>query len=780
MRISGRDRLLLESEDSIRALQCSARGFLVRKAQVTQHARLRFAERYVPKTQAICRGAIARRRVSDLRKETADLTPWAIRLQSAARRVLKRRQWLADLERIRASVKYVVKTQAQIRGVLQRRRLARLKAALQSSRVLFVKLQSSARAKIARQNVNEVSKTFAKVEISTSIVGVQAATRGFLTRVAISKQLRKLDLAEDSIVALQAQCQGVLVRRRIRTQLAKLDDVSSTVIRIQAAARMYIARKRLLNLIRGLRRATPMLIGLQARARATLARQEHKNLSKALSEIKVVSSVGGFQAFARAAIARNRHREQQKKLEFVAPNVTGLQAVARGYLVRSAYNAWRGHLWYNQPTATTLQALLRGVLQRRRFHAKMQYYHENLHKVIKIQSLFRAKETREQYRQLTLGKNVTVGTIKNFVHLLDDSEADFQDEIKVERLRKRVVENIRENQALEKDVNDLDVKIALVVQNVKSFEELVKVRRLYGADSAAVHAARTSILAAHGDPFAGTHTLDHEAKRKLELYQQLFYLLQTQGDYLRQLFVELTDDDSEKHRSLVERVVLTLFGYGQDRREDYLLLKLFQVSAVSARFFPLIQLFKRSSIHPQLSIRQEVTNARTVDDVVRGHPMYINIAVQYLRPKQVTYVRDTLQAIVRELVEATDLDLESDPSIVCIALFVGDKLSFELQIHRTRIDTEEMRSGRASTKPKDLPFYEALKDPDTRAEYIRRRRNFDWPISTTHRTMSSRYAKATMVERSLYGSYHAINEKDAVQYAVYSSRDITFLACKSK
>ncbi|KAF8138302.1 ras GTPase-activating protein [Boletus edulis] len=664
-----RDRLLLESEDSIRALQCLAR------------------ERYVPKIQAICRGAIARRHVSDLRRETAGLTPWAIRLQSAARALLTRRQWLAHLERIWASANYVVKTQAQIRGVLQRRRFARLKAALQSSRVLFVKLQSSARAKIARQNVNEVSKTFAKVEISMSIVSVQAAARGFLTRAAISEQLRKLDLVEDCIVALQAQCYGVLVRRRVRTQLAKLDDVSSIIIRIQAAARTYIARKRLLNLIRGLRRATPMLIGLQARARASLARQQHKNLNKALSEVKIVSSVGGFQALARAALARNRHREQQKKLEFVAPNVTGMQAVARGYLVRRAYTAWRDHLWYSQPVATMLQALLRGVLQRRRFHAKMQYYRENLHKVIKIQSLFRAKETREQYRQLTLGKNVTVGTIKNFVHLLDDSEADFQDEIKVERLRKRVVESIRENQALENDMNDLDVKIALVVQNVKSFEELVKVRRLYGSDSAAAHAARASILAAHGDPFAGPYTVDHAAKRKLELYQQLFYLLQTQGDYLCQLFVELTDDDSEKHRSLVERVVLTLFGYGQDRREDYLLLKLFQSS-----------------------IRKEVDNARTVDDVSHGHPMYINIAVQYLRPKQVTYVRDTLQAIVRELVEAADLELESDPSI----------------IHRARIDIEEMRSGRTSAKPKDLSFYEALKDPDTRAEYIRHMQKLQW------------------------------------------------------
>ncbi|KIJ20004.1 hypothetical protein PAXINDRAFT_166178 [Paxillus involutus ATCC 200175] len=682
-----RDRLLLENEDSIRTVQCLARGFLVRKAQATQRARLDFAQRYVPRTQALCRGALTRRQVSDLRKETMNLTPWVIHLQAAARGTMKRRQWLAYLRHIRASIQCVIKTQAQIRGVLQRKRFAQLRAALQSSRVVFLKFQSSARAKIARQNVSEVSKTFAKVEISMSVVSVQAAARGFLKRVAISKHLRKLDLAESNIVDVQAHCRGVLVRRRIRALLAKLDDVSSTVTRIQAAVRTYLARKRLLNLIRGLRRATPMVMGFQARARASLSRQQHQNLNKALSEIQVVSSVGGFQALARAALARNRHREQQKKLEFVAPDVTNTQAAARGYLTRRNYTAWRDHLWASQPVATMLQALLRGVLQRRKFHAKLQYYRDNLHKVVKIQSLFRAKETREQYRQLTLGKNVTVGTIKNFVHLLDDSETDFQDEIKVERLRKKVVESIRENQALENDVSDLDVKIALVVQNVKSFEELVRARRKYGADSAAAHATRASILAAHGDPFAGPNTLDHAAKRKAELYQQLFYLLQTQGEYLSRLFVELSDDDSEKHRPLAERVVLTLFGYGQDRREDYLLLKLFQ-----------------------LSIRQEVTDARTIEDVIHGHPMYISIAVQYLRPKQVTYVRETLQAIVRELIEAADLDLESDPSI----------------IHRSRIDIEEMRSGRASTKPRDLSFYEALKDPDTRAEYIRHLQKLQW------------------------------------------------------
>ncbi|KAH7887756.1 ras GTPase-activating protein [Phlebopus sp. FC_14] len=726
---------LLECENSIRALQCLARGSLVRKAQATQRVRLRLADRYVPKVQGLCRGVLARRKVSELRWEVANLTPQIISLQAAARGALKRKQWFACLARIQASTEYVTRAQAQIRGVLQRRRVALLKAALHGSHAVVLRIQSSARAKITRRKVNEVVKAFAQVNVSTSVILVQAAARGFLKRAAVSKKLKKLDLFKHDIIDLQAQCKGVLVRRRIRAQLARLDDVSSTVVRIQTAVRTYLARKRLLTLIRGLRRATPMVIGLQARARACLARQQHQNVNKALSEVKVVASVGSFQALARAALVRKRHHEQQKQLEFITPDVTGMQAVARAYLLRRDYTAWRDHLWKSQPLATMLQALMRGVLQRRKFRAKMEYYRTNLHKVVKIQSLFRAKGTREQYRQLTLGKNVTVGTIKNFVHLLDDSETDFQEEIKVERLRKKVVESIRENQALENDVNDLDVKIALVVQNVKSFEELLKARRKYGADTAAVHATRASILAAHGDPFAGPHTLDHSAKRKLELYQQLFYLLQTQGTYLSHLFVELSDDDSEKYRSLVERVVLTMFGYGQDRREDYLLLKLLQ-----------------------LSIRQEVAAVQTVEDVIHGHPMYISIAVQYLRPKQVTYVRDTLQAIMRELIDAVDLDLESDPSI----------------IHRARIDIEEMRSGIASPKTKDVTFYEALKDPDTRAEYIRRKKDGCIPPALPDEFTTRRFTEAAVVERGICDCHCAINAENALQHALHGSRDEKF------
>lgn len=683
-----RDRLLFENEDSILATQAVARAFLVRKAQATQHARIRMAERYVPKIQAQCRALLFRQRHQRERDKRADLIPWAIGVQAQARGVLVRREWQVRLDAIDASFDYVVMVQAQARGVLQRRWFLRLKSALRSSKISVVKLQTAARARIVQRSHKELAKTFATPLVMENIVSLQAQARGVLRRLQLARQRSLLQRVAIPIIHLQAHTRGVLVRRRIGTQLAKLEDVTDVVIRIQAAARTFLARKRLLTLIRALRKATPALVSLQARARAKLAGQRHQAMHKALSQVQVMTSVGGFQAFARAALARNRHQEQTKRLEFVQPDVVGFQSVARGALVRCSYTAWRDYLRHSHPQATILQALLRGVLQRRKFRAKMEYYRSNLDKIVQIQSLFRAKETREQYRQLTVGTNVTVGTIKNFVHLLDDSEADFQEEIKVERLRQDVVKRIRENQALESDVNELDTKIALVVQNVKSFEELTKLRRTLGPDSAAVHAARTSVLAAHGDPFAGPSTLDRSAKRKLELYQQLFYFLQTKAGYLTKLFTRMTmEKDWEKHRRLTERVVLTLFGYGHDRREEYLLLKFFQ-----------------------MAIHEEATAAQSIEDITRGHPMFINVAVHYLRPKQTAYIRETLQAVIRGVIESEDLDLETDPS----------------KIYRARIDLEEMRSGVPSKQAKDVPFHTALNDPDTRAEYIRHLQVLQW------------------------------------------------------
>ncbi|KAJ7023371.1 hypothetical protein C8F04DRAFT_1305334 [Mycena alexandri] len=49
-----RDRLLLENEPAISALQCAARRYLVRRNQSTRRTRLRLTERHMAKLQARC------------------------------------------------------------------------------------------------------------------------------------------------------------------------------------------------------------------------------------------------------------------------------------------------------------------------------------------------------------------------------------------------------------------------------------------------------------------------------------------------------------------------------------------------------------------------------------------------------------------------------------------------------------------------------------------------------------------------------------------------------
>lgn len=558
-----------------------ARAFLARKAQATLQARLRLAERYGCKIQAQCRGFLVRKRLQKARRQHADVMPRVVAIQAAARAVLARRAWHQRLSCIRSIASVAIKIQAHGRGIIQRRRFRLFKGALQRSNAAFVKLQSIARARVVRKSHQEVAKAFSQRIVMNSIVNIQAASRGVLARRKIRRHRSLLQRIIPEVIGLQAQARGVLERRRVGRQLAKLDDISDIIVRIQAAVRTYLARKRLLILIRNLRKATAAIINVQTRARANLARQRHQAMAKALSEVKVVSAVNSFQARARAALSRAKHRETGKKLEFVEPDVVGFQAVCRGALARQDYYAWRDHLWASEDVAILLQALLRGAVQRGKFQAKARHYRENLKQVVHIQALVRAKETREQYRQLTLGTNVTVGTIKNFVHLLDDSEADFQEELIVEGLRKKVVQQIREVQSLENSVNELDTKIALMVNNAKTFEEIARVKRRLGrTDGPSFSATRASILAAHGDPFAGPSTLDHSAKRKLDLYQQLFYLLQTRGEYLAKLFLRVSGREvDEKTRRLIEHVTLTLYGYGHAKREDYLLLKMFQVSS---------------------------------------------------------------------------------------------------------------------------------------------------------------------------------------------------------
>ncbi|CCF49439.1 hypothetical protein NDA11_005502 [Ustilago hordei] len=654
------DRELMQNIDAVMALQTAARAFV---------ARTRFADRL--------QAEIQRRSEQEARRAAAAEAERVRRLEE------QERQRRAEEDRIVS--RWAPLMQAQIRGVLARRNFHRKQAAIHTSTRTFVGLQAAVRAKLARQTHIEHVKRVHDAGNARAIQHFQARARGALFRRRFFQNIKALDKHESGVVGLQAQIRGRLARTAYEKLIYRLADSTENVIKLQAACRSVLAKQKLLNTIRGLRSSSDAITAVQAQIRGVLARKDHVRMRSALQKVEVKAAVGGLQSFARAALARRKHQEQKKQLDFVTPDVVGIQAAIRGTLVRTEYQWWRNHLLSSEPVAVHLQCLIRGVLSRRKFFSRLRHYHEHMDKVVKIQSLFRSRQQGEQYRSLTMGKNVPVATIKNFGHLLNDSDADFEDEIEVERLRKLVVRAIRESQTLENDVSELDTKIALLVKNKIGIEELIKAKNERGLlgqrEAAAAVQKRNSVLVAANDPFAD-HTLDRASRRKFELYQELFYALQTRPEYLARLFARVGKlDMADRDKRQVEKIVLTLFGYAQKAREEFLLLKLFQ-----------------------RCVQEELTFVSTVQEFIRGNAQFIKLVAQYNRDvKERKYLKDLLSPLVSDIMNQEGLDLETDPCA----------------IYRSTINQEEMETGQPSRRPLEVPFNDALADPMARTIFIR-------------------------------------------------------------
>jgi Ras GTPase-activating-like protein IQGAP2/3 len=106
-----------------------------------------------------------------------------------------------------------------------------------------------------------------------------------------------------------------------------------------------------------------------------------------------------------------------------------LQSFARAKLCNQRIGTTFMELCEHEEAIEELQSLIRGRKVRVEFAEKKKFYHENMQKVVKIQSFIRGRQQGEAYKTLTSGKNPPVGIVKNFVHLLNDSDFDFDEEI---------------------------------------------------------------------------------------------------------------------------------------------------------------------------------------------------------------------------------------------------------------------------------------------------------------------------------------------------------------
>ncbi|KAI2792585.1 hypothetical protein POX_b02623 [Penicillium oxalicum] len=655
-------------------LQSLIRGSKARADAQLLQTRARKEESGIKEIQAAIRGALQRKAVSEQYEQTQSAGQDVLTLQSMIRGALQRKAIAERYAQTHKVENHVLSLQSMIRGAFQRKKLAVQSREVLESTNPVQSLQSAIRGNLARQHVSQVKASLEAEE--SSIILIQSTIRAMAFKNRHTSLLQALADTENECTRLQAMVRGAAARESTSTLRSELAQHASAIIELQSIFRQKATRKALDHQLAQLKREENRILEVQSSTRGFLERQ---TLAKLQAELQSHSDeVEDLQSLARAALERIRVGDILSQLEDTEEDVVQLQALARAMLVRIQVGQALADLEEEEHIIVDLQACIRGRLIRHRFEERRRHYNQNMEKVIKAQSVIRARIQGQAYKSLTSGKNPPVGTVKGFVHLLNDSDFDFDEEIEFERLRKVVVQQVRQNELAEQYISQLDIKIALLVKNKITLDEVVKHQKHFGGHIGNL-LSNTDISSK--DPY-DLKALNKTSRKKLDQYQVFFFLLQTQSQYLARLFRRLRElNTSDKEYERIRHLIMGLFGYSQKRREEYYLIKLIS-----------------------RSVKEDIETFTTLPEYLRSHAFWNKLFASYAKsPRDRKFMRDVWGAVVKEsVINNPELDLESDP----------------IQIYRSSINNEELRTGQRSRRRPDLPREEAIRDPETRETFI--------------------------------------------------------------
>ncbi|KAL2295627.1 hypothetical protein Nmel_018742 [Mimus melanotis] len=380
-----------------------------------------------------------------------------------------------------------------------------------------------------------------------------------------------------------------------------------------------------------------------------------------------VSLVVRLQARLRGFLVRQQLVARRHVLQEQRPAAVRIQACWRGYRQRRAYLERLHYLKSNTDAAIKIQAAVRMWQTRRKYQERLRYFRQNIKAVIKIQAFVRANKARGDYRMLVHTKSPPLGIIQRFIHLLEQSQHDFWEESEVLRLQEEVVKRIRASQQLESDLELMDIKIGLLVKNRITLQEVVSHCKKLTKKNKEQLSEMMSM-----DKQRGLKSLSKEKRQKLEAYQHLFYLLQTQPVYLARLIFQMPQNKSTK---FMESVIFTLYNYASNPREAYLLLQLFKVAL-------------------QEEIRSKVDH---VHDILTGNATVIRLVVSFYRnTRGQNALRHILAGPVQEVLQDKTLSIHTDP----------------VDIYKAWINQTESQSGHRSKLPYEVSPEQALSHPE--------------------------------------------------------------------
>ncbi|XP_034547372.1 ras GTPase-activating-like protein IQGAP2 [Notolabrus celidotus] len=375
-----------------------------------------------------------------------------------------------------------------------------------------------------------------------------------------------------------------------------------------------------------------------------------------------------LQARIRGYLVRKKHRNRMEYLHQQETQVVKLQACWKGHKQRKMYQNRMNLLQDNVTSVVKIQSLVKMWKAKRQYNQRLQFFKEHEKDIVKIQAFLKANKARDDYRTLTGAKDPPLSVVRKFVHLLEQSPLDLQEEQEVTRLREEVVTNIRSNQQMEKDLNLMDIKIGLLVKNRITLQDVVSHNKKMKTKKKASKDDLTT-----GDRL-GIKGLNKGKRRKLEAYQHLFYLLQTNPPYLAKLIFQMPQNKSTK---FMDTVIFTLYNYASNQREEYLLLKLF-----------------KTALEEEISSKVD-----QIQDIVTGNPTVIKMVVSFNRgARGHNTLRQLLAPVVKDIIDDKSLGINTNP----------------VDVYKAWVNQLETATGEASKLPYEVTPEQAMSHEEVR------------------------------------------------------------------
>uniref|UniRef100_A0A674N470 IQ motif containing GTPase activating protein 2 n=1 Tax=Takifugu rubripes TaxID=31033 RepID=A0A674N470_TAKRU len=381
------------------------------------------------------------------------------------------------------------------------------------------------------------------------------------------------------------------------------------------------------------------------------------------------SLVTQLQARIKGFLVRKRHKQRMEYLQQQEPHVIKLQACWKGCKQRKLYKKRMNLLEKNVASVVKIQSMVKMWKAKREYNKRLQFFKDHEKDIVKIQAFLKANKARDDYRTLTMAKDPPLSVVRKFVHLLEQSALDLQEEQDFTRLREEVVTNIRSNQQMEKDLNMMDIKIGLLVKNRITLQDVVSHNKKMNTKK-----MKSEMDLTTGDKL-GIKGLSKGKRRKLEAYQHLFYLLQTNPSYLAKLIFQMPQNKSTK---FMDTVIFTLYNYASNQREEYLLLKLFKTAL------------------------EEEINSKVdqIQDIVTGNPTVIKMVVSFNRgARGQNTLRQLLAPVVKDIIEDKNLNINTNP----------------VDIYKAWVNQVESATGEASKLPYEVTPEQAMSHAEVRS-----------------------------------------------------------------